>query len=353
MIRRLALLLCLSAPPALAQPMSFANAFDGGRCDTCVWTAARGEITAATPDAFAAYLAQTEFPGDVVFDSPGGNLGAALRLGRMIREAGLGTGVARTVPIPETSFEQLAEGGTCESACAFAFLGGTARDALSFEGFQPRSGRVGFHQFYAPGIEVPSDDTQRIMGQLLLYTLDMGISAEVLSIASATDKDSMTYPDRDALIRLGLVTAARSTPMDLTIAGGGLGLTWTAFDASGAPDREMSIRCSSRAQGWLLRVRDFGAAPFSLGFDPANPTDMTFQIANEFLPVGRDAILALGSEGDDRFIEVFLSAELRAAPEEYFRFTTNYTDNFETVLSAEGVLPGAETLDAMARACGA
>src|SRR5262245_7481810 len=58
----------------------------------------------------------------VILDGPGGNLLAGLQIGEMIRMKGFATGVV----------------GTCASACALAWLGGTTR-------FMTRQSKIGFH----------------------------------------------------------------------------------------------------------------------------------------------------------------------------------------------------------------
>lgn len=96
----------------------------------------------------------------VVFQSPGGDVAAALSVGRMIRAAGLETAVGRTVlngcPMlvprcPEkivkngwSQGEVHSGGAYCFSACPLAFMGGQIRAAAA-------TARIGLHQISVNG----------------------------------------------------------------------------------------------------------------------------------------------------------------------------------------------------------
>lgn len=72
-------------------PMIFRQGFNGGNCNGCEWIIAEGTIQPDTPQVFARFIAQKKRNGAVRFNSPGGNLLAGLKLGEMIRSAGLFT----------------------------------------------------------------------------------------------------------------------------------------------------------------------------------------------------------------------------------------------------------------------
>src|SRR5262249_32974578 len=60
----------------------------GNHC--CWWTAAEGEITDATPDAFKRYLNSERYPPALLrLSSPGGSLFGALELGLLVRQTTL------------------------------------------------------------------------------------------------------------------------------------------------------------------------------------------------------------------------------------------------------------------------
>lgn len=73
-------------------------------CNGCETIIAEGTIQPDTPQVFARFIAQKMPNGVVRFNSPSGNLLAKLKLGEMIRSAGLSTQVGKTVG-EESSFD--------------------------------------------------------------------------------------------------------------------------------------------------------------------------------------------------------------------------------------------------------
>jgi hypothetical protein len=193
-----------SNPSQIEKPMAFAI-YDGEGGG--VEVTAIGQITPDTPKAFSDYLklmAQKNLKIQALwFNSLGGNLGAALALGRMMR-------ADRIASVLD---------GACLSACAYAFLGGTRR-YISFVNRQPNgptaSTRIGFHQFDGPQAAgsintvkkaqifgtVLTGETQLTFSDLAKYVADMGVDAQILRIASAASPDEMVYPDMQTLLDL-------------------------------------------------------------------------------------------------------------------------------------------------------
>lgn len=81
-----------------------------------------GEFTEGIAEAVEQSLAANRSVGIVVFESPGGDIEEALRIGLAIRQNGLETGVATV----------------CASACTYSFIAGRERILLP-------GGRLGFH----------------------------------------------------------------------------------------------------------------------------------------------------------------------------------------------------------------
>ncbi|SNS03255.1 hypothetical protein [Antarctobacter heliothermus] len=353
-ILSLAAALTLAASAALSDPMWFKSVSNGGNCADCGWTIAEGEITKDTPDIFRAFLAEHPWVREIVFHSPGGNLGAALELGRIIRENELSTGIGRAEG-GSGPWYVMTKGGICNSACAFAFLAGGARTAYEDpdKGFAPRTGTLGMHQFFTPnGQEIPTAQTQQIMGQVLLYVLEMGINAEILSIASKTPADAMHVFSSGELAALGILTAGSTSPVQLRVAEGGLSLYWTDISESGAPIRDGRLRCSEALKGWELQVRQFDNAHASTGFDPNDPKNARVSVGQTSAPLTPDDILLLIEDGDDHLLTIRVPQDLRAFPGQTFGFHTNTLRNFQDVLSASLTLPDADTMDVLTRACG-
>lgn len=346
--------LTLVASAAGAAPMWFKAVSNGGNCGDCAWTIAEGEITADTPDAFRAFLSEHPWVREIVFHSPGGNLGAALELGRIIRDNELSTGIGRTEG-DSGPWYVMKEDGVCNSACAFAFLAGGSRNAYEDpdKGFAPRSGTLGMHQFFTPdGQDIPTAQTQQIMGQVLLYVLEMDINAEILSVASNTPADAMHVFSKDELENLGVLTASSVSEMDLRVTAGGLSLHWAVISESGDPVRSGRLRCSRALNGWELQVRQFKNAHASIGFDPENPKDARVTVGQASAPLSPKDILSLTEGGDDHVLTIRIPQDLTAFPGQTISLQTNVLRNFMNVLSVHATLPDAATLDVMTRACG-
>ncbi|MDP3739087.1 MAG: hypothetical protein Q8R02_16960 [Hyphomonadaceae bacterium] len=95
-----------------------------------------GDFTIDTPEALRAFLKRSVYSPDTVIylNSLGGDLGAGMEVGKVIREAHLNTGVARNSrdalqanTIDLEAFSRVYP-GYCVSACSLAFLGGVSRD---------------------------------------------------------------------------------------------------------------------------------------------------------------------------------------------------------------------------------
>lgn len=338
----LAAALCFAAATASSEPMTFKRASSGGMCVGCTWVAAAGEITADTPDAFRAFLEKTGVDGHIELDSPGGNLGAAIALGRLFREHGLTVSVGRTEFLDGYA-ETLQGEGTCESACAFALLGGQQRWV--------EPGQLGVHQFYAPeGQNLPTSATQQIMGQIVLYLVEMGISAELVTLASRVPPGGMHFLDAAELARLRIASATLDTRR-VEVAEGGLVLRWEILFDSGAPEKEFTLRCSRQQEGWLLTIRDHSAQEYIYTFDPAKADDMALTIADTRIPMWQAHRIDSGVDGDVHWMTLGLPVNPRDHAGKRFFFESNDLPRERSVLSGGGQFPDAATLDAMLRAC--
>ena len=154
-----ALISALHAAPSLAGglPDSPARPFIArmnGPCPKkCHWIAVQGAIDKTTLETFEAIVARlgpAKLP--VFFNSVGGDVGSAVRMGERIRELGLDTAIAATrvdqrdIGILGESTEDapranvvVSERAFCASACVFAFAGGVRR-------YAPLETSLGVHQ---------------------------------------------------------------------------------------------------------------------------------------------------------------------------------------------------------------
>lgn len=135
------------APVQTIVPMTVTLMRGTGGCEPLCpeWLAAEGDITPDTPRLFRKALdALGGAKVPVVLDSRGGDLDAALEIGRMVRSRGLDTAIAAVMPIgcaprdPKCSAKRRAElpltgivfgSGICGFECLLVFAGGTQRFA--------------------------------------------------------------------------------------------------------------------------------------------------------------------------------------------------------------------------------
>jgi hypothetical protein len=222
---------------ALADPMSFKSVSTGGN-HCCWWTAAEGEITDSTPDAFKRYLTSEQYPPTLLrLNSLGGSLIGALELGLLIREHNFETEVGHT-----DGFNKLP--GVCASACAYAFMGGVAR---SLE----EGAKLGVHRFYnRAAIQNYSakqfsggdlDSTQRTFAALVLYLLKVGVKAEVVGLADQAGPENIYWINPSEAAELGITHDPKAwTPWKIEPYKAGL----TAFSRSMDGNAQMTILCT-------------------------------------------------------------------------------------------------------------
>lgn len=112
----------------------------------------------------------------VTFDSPGGNIAAAISHGRMIRALNLNTLQVRAT--------------RCMSACSLAFLGGVTRSA--------EPGSIGVHRSsFSANTPRDSNDAvaaiQAVTAEVVSYISEMGADPTLLSIAYSYDANDMRF----------------------------------------------------------------------------------------------------------------------------------------------------------------
>lgn len=179
----------------MAQKMSFELVSNGGNCAGCEWIKAEGEITSETPELFR----QQGYSGlTVALHSQGGDLAAGLELGRLFRERGIQTSVGLSMPNQFSAMRNFVteyDGAVCESACAYAFLGGQTRNL-------PNGAKLGFHQFadisFDPKTETAISELeilfetsrdQYVTGLIVNYLVEMDISLRLYSLAASVSPD--------------------------------------------------------------------------------------------------------------------------------------------------------------------
>ena len=131
-------------------------------------------------------------PERLILQSPGGSVQDALRLGRFLRQEGIGT--------------EMLSGEYCYSACPYLFAAGATRSLE--EGAQ-----LGVHQHYfgkstiLPAF-VAVEDIQRGQGEVMTYLDEMGIDPLVMQHALTTPPDEIYVLVSEEIERYGFATGA-------------------------------------------------------------------------------------------------------------------------------------------------
>ncbi len=169
----LAVALAAAAPAAAQQPhppMTIAVvrlAGDGCAGDCPEYIAAQGVVQTDSHRRFKAVLGTLKgrrLP--VVISSPGGDVDAAMQIGRAIREAGLDVAVGRTAAVEGRQGRTVVLDGTiCSSACTLILAGGVRR-------YAPPQARLGVHQ-------MAQSETERVIEREVVA--DRVVSERVIS----------------------------------------------------------------------------------------------------------------------------------------------------------------------------
>ena len=119
-------------------------------------------------------------------------------MGEIIRETGYSTSIG-------TTHDRMT--GTCASACAYAFAGGTSRYI-----YYDRQ-RLGLHQFYSEKNRNVGDigNTQQTTAKIVKYLSDMGIDERAFVVASNTNKDGMYWLTKAEALKLNFANNGKNT----------------------------------------------------------------------------------------------------------------------------------------------
>ena len=196
---------------AEAQEMTFrlVPAQDTAKCgDKCLQIiAAEGEIVETTPAAFVGFvkqhLADQRVRSVILFNSPGGQVAASLKLGYILRKIGAATVVARARSDGSDGIAGF-YAGRCYSACVYALMGGKKRVI-------PPDSEVGIHRSYIArygdepkreNVDVrPKIDPDMTLSIIGKYSDSMGISRDLIAEAQRTNSTSIHIVTRSEMAR--------------------------------------------------------------------------------------------------------------------------------------------------------
>lgn len=112
----------------------------------------------------------------------------------------------------ENRIKTVVEGGeSCFSACAIAFLGGTARDGRPWRSSSDNS-KLGYHSFYeGTGTTLSSGDTQRVVADLLLYAQEVNAPIEIMIMSFLTPSTEIYVLSNEEVCDLGVKLWSNAT----------------------------------------------------------------------------------------------------------------------------------------------
>lgn len=156
----------------------------------------------------------------VYIDSSGGDVIAAIGIGRTIRDFWLHTGIGRYVLDESESSAPIVKrkliSGRCMSAATLMFIGGKHRHYASDSQF-------GVHQF---SFRNPSPDdialSQKLSAIISIFVFDMGIDPRFLELSASVESARIKQLRQDELEELNVVTGGRT------------GITWSVHAIAGA-----------------------------------------------------------------------------------------------------------------------
>ncbi|WP_132520921.1 hypothetical protein [Rhizobium sp. BK376] len=214
-----------------ARPMDFVLVHNHSCLPACIqWISAEGKITAESPKSLNKLLKRLKGrKPPVVFQSMGGDVDAALSIGRIIRAAGLETAVGRTqlegCPMMQPRCpEKIAKAGPstgevhsggayCFSACPFALAGGAVRAAAV-------NSSIGVHQITNgllvtslanPGHrnldEISTDPSPALNEYLSSYLDEMGVNHQaVFAMMGLATPQGLYYVRNAEALTSGIIT---------------------------------------------------------------------------------------------------------------------------------------------------
>ena len=160
--------------------------------ETCASIRIHGDIRVGDTKALAVLIEKNEkgckdqdIEPVVSFDSPGGDLGEAIRMGRFIRSKRISTIVEREA--------------VCASACNMAFIGGVSRSV---------HGRFGIHRPYAR--ELPPDESEAIkiydttVQALKSYAIEMRVNPEIFERMMKISPQDVLFLSQQEMASFGI-----------------------------------------------------------------------------------------------------------------------------------------------------
>lgn len=260
--------------------MSFRSVSNGGNMSNCCWIVAEGEITAATPSAFDAFIKQEiseigSVSREIRMVGYGDDVEAGLILGQKIREGNFITTVGKSHIYSEPWFERIDE-GDCIAACAYAFLGGAVRSV-------PRGTRLGFGPYLDSARLFDTDErtisideerqrqiqNQITTGKVVEYIYRMGVGAALYPLAASVQPGANArILTSEELLNLGIENAGDTAgPWKADSFGDGL---WSQIRTRNS-GRTLSIFCYKTGYFIQLEIMNGSLSDIQTVMDAVGP----------------------------------------------------------------------------------
>lgn len=170
-----------------------------------------GVIDEATPVQVEKILSGYNGEMQVYLNSQGGNLIAGLKLGKILRKYRATTLVAKyrhTGKSRNSPRVYEIDPGACESACAFAFLGGYYRLMYS------NQSKLGVHRFWSTsGPKVDDLDSGQVMTTAIVnYLSEMQVDPALMNHVVSAGKNEMKHLDYGIMRKLNVTNDGRALP---------------------------------------------------------------------------------------------------------------------------------------------
>lgn len=179
------------------------KAFGGHHCINLF-----GPIQAGDDERFLEFIAACGAPprADLYIDSIGGDVDAAINIGRIVRDNWFSTHVGsyfidrKLQYIDEFLVPRKFIDGVCMSAATLLYIGGRLR-------YLSKGARFGVHQF---SFRNPNPDlvgkSQILSSRIARYIADMGIGPDFLEISASVEAKSIRFIEHDKMRSMSIVT---------------------------------------------------------------------------------------------------------------------------------------------------
>jgi len=172
----------------------------------------------------------------VQINSDGGSLYYGMAIGRYLRQKGFSTEVGSY----NGAWGNSTAGG-CHSACNFVFMGGVWR-------YFDTASRYGAHRFYggaegSKSTTAVEQETQAVVGELLKYVQDMGVSPEYLLKMAEQDSADLEMLDIAELRRFNIVNDGKDAPYWSVVLDPKRGYSTEGVQRSAEQSSTVRLRC--------------------------------------------------------------------------------------------------------------